>query len=108
MQAEIDDSTTAKPVHILGVNGEGHESGNPVICDGRTIPWLQDTPAADVWASWAVTYRDVVILDADNQVLHVYNLTSQSLYDPANYAALKKLLLDSAGRGVMASSSRPR
>lgn len=59
-----------------------------------TLPWLQDEPAHDAWQSWAVTYRDVVILDAANHKVGTYNVTTHDLGDPANYAALKALLLD--------------
>ncbi|MEW5739988.1 MAG: hypothetical protein AB1938_13735 [Myxococcota bacterium] len=61
---------------------------------GRTLPWLQDRADVDVWRAWAVEYRDVIILDADNQRVGVYNLTLHDLSQPANQAALKQLLLD--------------
>ena len=64
----------------------------------RVLPWLQETGDPDVWKSWAVTYRDVVILDADNQKVAVYNLTEHDLADSANYATLKSMLLGGAGR----------
>ena len=35
-------------MRILGVNAAGQEAGNALMCDGRTLPWLQDTQAADV------------------------------------------------------------
>ena len=74
----------------------GHESGNASAVTGRTIPWLQDTPSENVWSDWAVTYRDLVILDAENQKIDVYNLTTHDLADPANYAELKQKLLEAA------------
>jgi hypothetical protein len=92
MQAEIDSTGTAKPVRILGVNAVGQESDNALICEGRSIPWLQDTGAQNVWSSWQVNYRDVVILDAENRVLEVYNLTQHDLAQPANYTELKDIL----------------
>lgn len=57
------------------------------------LPWLQDAAGQDVWALWAVTYRDCVILDAQNRVYAVYNLTSHDLALPANAAELKALLV---------------
>jgi len=81
------------PVRILGVNGIESESGNTLMCDGRDLPWLQDTPDEHVWSQWQVTYRDVVILDGDNVPVGVYNLTEHDLNDPANYAELRALLL---------------
>jgi hypothetical protein len=87
MQAETPE------VAILGVNAVGYESGNASITDGRVLPWLQDVPEEDVWGTWAVTYRDVVVLDEENQVRAVYNLTEHDLADPAAYAELRDLLV---------------
>jgi hypothetical protein len=83
-------------VRILGVNGIGHESGNAQNCAGRTIPWLQDVTTSDVWTSWSVTYRDVVILDPDNVPFAVYNLTTRDLGVPANRDELRNLLTQAA------------
>jgi len=83
------------PVRILGVNGIGLESGNTLVCEGRDLPWLQDTVDEHVWSQWQVTYRDVVILDGANVPVGVYNLTDHDLADPANYAELRALLLAS-------------
>jgi len=92
MQAEIDSAGTSKPVRILGVNGVGQEIDNPLVCNGRSIPWLQDTEQQAVWTSWQVTYRDVVILDGENRVLQAYNLTEHDLSEPADYTELKAIL----------------
>ena len=80
----------------LGVNAIGLESGNQTICAGRALPWLQDVSSVDVWTSWGVTFRDVVILDAQNKRVGVYNLTEHDLRIPANYAALKSMLISAA------------
>jgi hypothetical protein len=66
------------------------------VCQGRTLPWLQDTPTVNVWGSWRVTWRDVVVLDADNKIVRVYNLTDNDLHDPAKYAELRGILLSAA------------
>ena len=90
-----------RSIGILGVNIIGAESGNGEMCAGRLLPWLQDTPAQKVWEDkWQVNYRDVVILDSQNHRYAVFNLTAYSLENPANYAALKALLLQAAGRPV--------
>jgi len=96
MQAELDTIATARPVRIFGVNAAGQESGNALACDGRVLPWLQDTWQANVWGSWRVSYRDVVILDAENKVLQTYSLTAHDLADPASYAALESILVTAA------------
>jgi len=76
-----------------GVNAVGHESGNATICAGRTLAWLQDQAADDVWGLWAVTQRDVVVLDTLGRLFAIYNLTSHDLSVPANYEELRTILL---------------
>ena len=96
MQSELDADYPSLDIQILGVNGIGLEVANPVVTNGRDIPWLQDVTGVDVWNSWSVTYRDVIILDTYNQVYAVYNLTTNSLSVPANYDALLQLFVDAA------------
>ena len=97
MKAEIALLATTVPVAILGVNAVFQESGNSLMCTGRTLPWLQDGAAHDVWGLWKVDFRDVVVLDPLNRVSAIYNLTTHDLADPVNYAELKALILDAAG-----------
>ena len=98
MQNELLAENSASTISILGINKIGSESGNSAICNGRDIPWLQDTVNDEVWLEWQVTYRDVLILDENNVPVAVYNLTQHDLNNPSNYAALKALLLDVAGQ----------
>jgi hypothetical protein len=93
MLDEIRAGDPSNGITILGVNGIGQESGNAAICAGRDLPWLQDQAAVDAWTLWAVNYRDVFVLDDQNRVITVYNLTSHDLAQPANYAELKSILL---------------
>lgn len=55
---------------------------------GRSLPWLQDTADEDVSARWGAEHFDVMVLDADNVVVAVYNLRDHDLADPANYDEL--------------------
>ena len=97
MQKDVDTLATARPIHILGVNAIGEESGNSVVVQGRTIPWLQDVVGQGVWNNWHVTYRDVIVLDQDNQIVNVYNLTlPNDLADTTHYKELRTILLDAA------------
>jgi hypothetical protein len=43
-----------------------------------------------------VTYRDVYVLDENNEVVAIYNLTEHDLAVPDNFEALKTLLLEAA------------
>ena len=98
MQEEIDAVHPRLRVQILGVNKMGHESGNTTVVEGRTLPWLQETESQPCWTTWKVTWRDVVILDAQNRRVGVYNLTVHNLQERANYDSLKAMILREANR----------
>ena len=91
MQDELDAMGLPTQIVIHGINEVGHETGNPFITENRDLPWLQDTVTEDVWTTWAITFRDVVILDENNVPIAVYNLTLNNLSDPLKYAELKAL-----------------
>ena len=96
MQKEFDAMAVAPGIRILGINEVGQESQNDVNCEGRDIPWLQETMTELVWVPWDVTYRDVVIVDGTNRRLAAFNLTDKNLAVAANYEALKTLLLETS------------
>ncbi|TPV93419.1 MAG: hypothetical protein B7733_20625 [Myxococcales bacterium FL481] len=66
------------------------------MCQGRDLPWLQDTADADWWGRDGVDYRDVVVLDPTGDVVEVYNLTRNDLGEAENYTALLSLLREVA------------
>lgn len=86
----------AAGIAIHGVNAVNLHHENDLMCEGRDIPWLQDTAEVNAWLAWDVVYRDVVILDRDNVKVGVYNLTTYDLSVPANYDALKTMLIEAA------------
>jgi hypothetical protein len=96
LRDELAQSNPALNLAALGVNAVGEEGGNPVICLGRTLPWLQDAADVNAWTRWAAVWRDVFVLDANLKVVGIYNLTNNDLGVPANYAALKDLILSAA------------
>lgn len=79
-----------------------HEMGNPVVTEGRSLPWLQDVDANldnasdNFLTSWNFVYRDVVIVDENNEVVETYNLTQHNLANEANYNELKSKLVAAA------------
>jgi len=79
---------------LLSVNEAGLESGNDGFVMGKTMPLLQDVAAVNAWGKWQVTYRDVVVLDAEGRRRAAFNLTMNDLNVSANYTALKNLLLN--------------
>lgn len=94
MQRELTDE--GLDVSFIGVNDVGFESGNASICEGRDIPWLQNTPEVGAWSLWEVTYRDVVILDRQGIRREVFNVTDNDLSNPDTYEQLKSILRDLA------------
>lgn len=94
MQDEL--TAAGLDVTLFGINQVGLEAGNPTITAGRDIGWLQDTAEQMVWESWGITFRDVVILDGENRVVAIYNVTQHNLQDPANYSELYGLFAQAA------------
>jgi hypothetical protein len=96
MMGELRKNRTDLNLEILGVNRISASAANGLITAGRKIPWLQDTAQADVWNRWQVTYRDVRILNSQNETAAVFNLSQYDLGQATNYAALTALFLKSA------------
>lgn len=96
MQADLLAENPATKIRIVGVNEDGQQGSNALAVEGRSLPWLQDVAGA-AWVGWAVTYRDVVILDAENRKVGVFNLTVHDLGQPGEYAALRAMLKTAAG-----------
>lgn len=101
LQQDLRDAYPALRIELLGVNERGQEPGNPSATAGRTLPWLQDVDAnsdgkSDIFTSWQVSLRDVVILDGSNAKVSVYNLNSHDLANAANLATLRGMLVDAA------------
>jgi len=82
-------------IRIYGVDAAGNDAGHPFIAQTGVIPWLEDTDDS-VWTGWAVTYRDVVVLDEANRFVTAFNLTTNDLSLPQHYAALRQILVDAA------------
>lgn len=75
-------------VVIIGVNEVGFEGGNAEFCEGRDLSWLQDTDEVDLWTTWDVTYRDIVILDREGAFHSVFNVTDNDLAEDENFWGL--------------------
>jgi hypothetical protein len=84
-------------LQIIGVNERGHSSGLETANAERGLPLLQDDNTQLVWENWAVTYRDVIVLDGENKKVGVLNLTENSLADEESVAILEGFFLEAAG-----------
>ncbi|MFT4623036.1 MAG: hypothetical protein ACI8PZ_001692 [Myxococcota bacterium] len=81
-------------IDIVGVNAVGKESDNGVITEGRDLPWLQDTPDEGVWDAWFAEWRDVIVLNSDNELSWRDNLTDNDITIEANYDELYQRIVD--------------
>ena len=79
-------------IEILGISWS-NTSFDPLMTQGRDLPWLQDTSGGDVTADWGAAWRDFVIIDpANGRPLAAYNLSNNSLDIAENYNELKGIL----------------
>ena len=102
MQDELDADHGDLNIEILGINGLNNHLGNGLATATVDVPWLQDVDSdndgqSDVWGNLlAYDWRDVVILDSENEVVSVYNLTQNGLEDSENYEELKNIFISAA------------
>jgi len=83
-------------IEIIGINKHDKASYNRVLTLFYTLPWLQDTAMGPTWAAWKAVWRDVQVVDAQNRLVGVFNLTSHDLGQEANRNTLKQMLLQAA------------
>ena len=81
---------------MLGINRLTDGAYNDLVTSVRTLAWLQDSDDASVWDRWHIVYRDVFILDSQNRLRAVYNLTEHDLSEEGNRAELKQIFLSTA------------
>ncbi len=93
---QLQASNPAVHIEILGVNWTEYTNANFLMTAGRQLPWLQPAATNTVHDLWSATERDVRILDPQNRLFAVYNLTTHSLAFLDNVTALKQLFLDAA------------
>lgn len=97
--AQIKAVNAATRINILGINLIGDEAHTGTATTNCTIPWLQDTVAAQVWASWGGSARRTFILDEFNILRAVWNHDTNPLAvaDDSNWNLLKAQLRQLAG-----------
>lgn len=96
MQTELAAEYPNLPIHIIGINQIGAETGMTDVALMSTLPVVNDDTNENVWTDWGAQWRDVKILNANNEIVTTYNLTTYNLADQANYDALKQLFIDAA------------
>lgn len=85
-------------MRFLGVNRADGADDASLATDGHTIALLQDDEEQDVWGSWEVEWRDLVVLDAENRVVGVMNLTEYDLGEEENVQLVRELVAEAEAR----------
>ena len=96
MQTELEESHPELEIKLLAINQINAENGVNNFNEGHSLPMVQDSTTEGIWTSWQGSWRDVYILDNNNQLIEVFNLTMYNLQDSNNYNALKEKLISAA------------
>ena len=99
MQEELDLDYPQLNIQILAIDkisagGVGVSS----FSSSLDLPMVVDNSSDNIWANWGGIWRDIVILDANNEIYDTYNLTQNSLSNATNFATLKQLFIDAASQ----------
>ena len=109
MQAELEIEYPQYDIQILAVNQIGNSGGEALIASLGDLPMVQDNGVVDIWDTWhAMTpnpstnagapWRDVHILNSDNEIVDTYSLTVNNLSNTQNYDTLKQMFVDAASQ----------
>ena len=116
MQTELTAEHPELNISILAINMIGAESGTVQAAESGSLPIVNDSETETIWEHWGETagtapdtmeycaendcgqWRDLFILDRQNQPIAIYNLTLNNLSDDANYNELKQMLIDAASQ----------
>ena len=96
MQNELISEYPDLPINILSINQIGAENGIDSFNETHALPMVHDNTTEGIWVLWQSQWRDFYILNRQNELLEVYNLTQHNLNDPLNYQELKQKLIQAA------------
>ena len=107
MQAELETEYPQYDIQILAVNQIGNSSGASLVASLGDLPMVQDNSSDDIWNTWhamspnpsthsGAPWRDVHILNTQNEIVDTYSLTLNNLSNPQNFATLKQMFVDAA------------
>ena len=87
MQAELQAEYPSLNITLLAINQVGSEAGLSSIAPTSTLPIINDNTTDDIWNTWHALspepshspWREIHILDAHNEIVHTFSLTSHNL-----------------------------
>ena len=62
-------------IYVMGI---GQNNNTPVddMTANNNLPWVKDNSENNIWSAWGVSNRDLFIMDMNNRIVKVINLTS--------------------------------
>lgn len=79
MQNELSADYPSLNIDILAINQLGAESGIASISSAHHLPIVNDESSIGIWSNWGGVWRDVFILNQQNEIHTIYNLTQHNL-----------------------------
>ena len=96
MQNELRQERPELEIIILSINQIGAENGISSSTEAHALPMVHDNETDTIWLSWEGQWRDFYLLNRNNELVEVYNLTQNNLNDETNYNELKQKLIEAA------------
>jgi len=96
MQAEIEANHPSLDVKIFAINMPGYSSGASSLAPAIYLPMVQDDSTLDIWNDWGALWRDVYLLNENNELVMVYNLSQNNLGNSTSYNTLMQHFVDIA------------
>ena len=107
MQDELETEYPQYDIQILAINQIGNGSGAALVGSLGDLPMVEDNSSDDIWNTWhamapnpsthsGAPWRDVHILNSQNEIVYTYSLTLNNLSNPQNFATLKQMFVDAA------------
>ena len=95
MAVELENSHPNLDVEMFAINMPG-SGGATSLASNIHLPMVQDTGSLGIWSDWGAAWRDVYILNENNELVMVYNLTQNNLGSSSNYNTLMSHFIDLA------------
>ncbi len=61
-------------VYAMGV-GQSNSVPVDLITQNNNLPWVKSIDGCNLWSDWGALNRDLFIMDKDNQIVSIINLT---------------------------------
>tara|TARA_B100000945_G_scaffold318261_1_gene322731 strand:+ start:2339 stop:2629 length:291 start_codon:yes stop_codon:yes gene_type:complete len=63
-------------IYVIGI-GDNNSLPIDKITSENNLPWVKDNLQNNIWCSWNAKNRDLFIINSDNQIVEVINLSDE-------------------------------